>query len=128
MLIDKEDALADAEIGEADSRTSLEQLLPLLQGDQGAALADPGLTRLSAEQLMALRRLALRQAELCLERRRLLQYPDQNDKHQPGDVTACTAHIAMLEQECQRWAALAENAKYYWQHPDVMAQIARRLG
>jgi hypothetical protein len=40
----------------------------------------------------------------------------------------CAARIDMLEHECQSWLALAENAKYYRQHPDVMTQIARRLG
>lgn len=132
MLIDKEDALTDAEVGEADSRTSLEQLLPLLQGGHIAALADAGLTLLDAGQLMALRSLALHQAELCVERRRLLHYPmryctDQSNKDQPGDETARATQIAMLEQECQRWVTLAENAQYYRQYPEVMVQIARRL-
>jgi hypothetical protein len=134
MLADKEDAQMNAEIGKADSRTSLEQLLPLLQRSPAAALADAGLTLLGAEQLMALRRLALHQAELCDERRDLLQclawYCVEYGRRDPSrsrGLRACAAHIAMLEQESQRWLALAENAKYYQQHPGAAEAIAHRL-
>lgn len=114
----------DTEAIRADSRTSLEQMISLLQGGHVAALADVGLTSLNTEQLASLRRLAFHQAELCVERRRLLQCP----KHQPADVRASTAQIAMLEQERQHWVTLAENAHYYQQHPDVTAKISAGSG
>jgi len=125
-------AEADREVVEADSRTSLEQLLPLLQGGYTAALADAGVTSLGTGQLDSLRRLAMHQAELCVERRDLLQYllwycAEYCKKHPSRGATACAAQIAMLEQECQRWITLAENARYYQQHPDVAAKISRRI-
>jgi len=125
-------AEADREVVEADSRTSLEQQLPLLQGGHTAALADAGVTSLGTGQLDSLHRLAMHQAELCVERRDLLQCllwycAEYCKKHPSRGTTACAAQIAMLEQECQRWITLAENARYYQQHPDVTSQISRRI-
>lgn len=122
-----QDAGMDRDVVEADSRTSLEQLMPLLQGARAAALADAGLTSLDARQLTALHRLASHQAQLCVERRDLLQClawhcAEYNSKHSSRRMAACAAQVAMLEQECQRWITLAENARYYQQHPDVTAK------
>jgi hypothetical protein len=70
MLTDKEGTQTNAKIGEADSRTSLEQLIPLLQGSPAAALADAGLTLLGTEQLVALEQRELFTGALLYDGRR----------------------------------------------------------
>jgi len=132
MLETTEDTGTDTEATEADSRTSLERMIALLQGGQGAALADPALTRLGAGQLDSLRRHASYQAALCLERasqllRLMLCSVESSEKLQPDDLTTSAAHVAMLVHERERWMTLAENARYYQQHPDVAAKISRSL-
>jgi hypothetical protein len=132
MLEATEDTPTDTEVTEADSCTSLEQMISLLQGGQGAALADPGLTRLDPEQLDSLRRHASYQAALCLERatqllRLMLYSVEYRQKLQPDDLAISSTHVTMLVEERQRWMTLAENAQYYQQHPDVAAKISHYL-
>lgn len=132
MLIDKEDAQADTEDLEADSRTSLERLISLLQGDHAAALADAGLIGLSDEQLSSIHRHALCQGERCYDQaslmlRLMLRCAQHRESQQSNELTAGAAQIATLVQERQRWLTLAENAQYYRQHPDAAEKIARGL-
>lgn len=132
MLETTEDTGIDTEAIEADSRTSLEQMISLLQGGQGAALADAALTRLGAEQLDSLRRHASYHAALCIERasqllRLMLCSIESSEKLQPDDLTTSATHVTMLVHERERWMALAENARYYQQHPEVAAKISRSL-
>lgn len=131
-LENRKDPRTDTEAVEADSRTSLEQMISLLQGGQGAALADAGLTRLGAEQLDSLHRHASHQARLCRERANqllwLMLYWMEDGEHPPDDLVASATQVATLAQERQRWMALAENARYYRQHPEVAAKISRSLG
>jgi hypothetical protein len=132
MPTGKEDAQADTENCEADSRTSLEQLISLLQGGHAAALADAGLTGLGVEQLSAIHRHALYQGEQCYEQASLLLRlmcccAQHRENLQPNELAAGAAQIATLVQERQRWRTLAENAQYYQQHPDAAEKIARGL-
>ena len=128
----EQDAGTELEMVEADSRTSLEQMISLLQGGQGAALADPGLTRLDPDQLDSMRRHASYHAALCLERatqllRLMLYSVEYRQKLQPDDLTISANHVKMIVDERERWLALAENARYYQEHPDVTAKISRSL-
>jgi cell division protein FtsB len=132
MLTDKEDAQADTEDCEADSRTSLERLISLLQGGCTAALADAGLTGLSVEQLSSIHRHASYQAEQCYDQASLLLRlmcccVQHRENLQPNELAAGAAQIATLVQERQRWMTLAENAQYYQQHRDAAEKIARGL-
>ena len=47
---------------------------------------------------------------------------------QPEDLTISANHVKMMVEERQRWLVLAENARYYQEHPDVTAAISRGLG
>ena len=132
MLTDKEDAQTDMEDFEADSRTSLELLISLLQGGHAAALADAGLTGLGVEQLSSVHRHALYQGEQCYEQASLLLRlmcccSQHRENLQSNELAAGAAQIATLLQERQRWMTLAENAQYYQQHPDRAEKIARGL-
>jgi hypothetical protein len=132
MQKNEQDARTDAEVIEADSRTSLEQMISLLQGGEGPTLADPGLTRLDTGQLESLRRHASHQAALCLERAtqllRLMLYSVENSRDlQPDDLAVNADHVMMLVEEQRRWMTLAENARYYQQHPDA-AERGLRFG
>jgi hypothetical protein len=128
MLDNRQDTWAGTNAAEADSRTSLEQVISLLQGGQGAPLADAGLARLGAEQLNVLRRHASYQAALCLERasqllRLMLHCAEHHEQHLSEELTATATQVAMLSQERERWTTLAENAQYYQQNPDIAARI-----
>ena len=132
MLTDKEGEQADTEDFEADSRTSLEQLISLLQGDHAAALADAGLTGLGVEQLSSIHRHALSQGEQCYDQanlllRLMLCCARHRENLQSNEMAAGAAQIATLVQDRQRWMTLAENARYYQQHPDAAEKIARGL-
>lgn len=132
MLTDKEEPQTGTEVCEVDSRTSLEQLISLLQGGHTAALADAGLTTLSVEQLDSIQRHASHQAEQCIERASLLlrlmcHCAEYRDRPQSDELIAGAAQVSMLVQERQRWMALAENAQYYQQHPGAAGRIARGL-
>lgn len=97
-LENRKDPRTDTEAVEADSRTSLEQMISLLQGGQGAALADAGLTRLGAEQLDSLHRHASHQARLCRERANqllwLMLYWMEDGEHPPDDLVASAGCFA----------------------------------
>lgn len=132
MLENGQDAGMDMKAIEAESRTSLEQMISLLQGGEGMPLADAGLTRLGAEQLDSLRRHASYQAALCLERasqllRLMLYCAEHHEEHLSEDLTATAAQVAMLSQERERWTILAENARYYQEYPDIAAAISSGL-
>lgn len=122
----------DAEVIESDSCTSLEQMISLLQGGEGPALADPGLTRLDTGKLESLRLHASHQAALSLERatqllRLMLYRVEYGHDLQPDDLAVSASHVVMLVEERRRWMVLAENARYYQQHPDA-AERGLRFG
>lgn len=121
----EQDARTNAEVIESDSRTSLEQMISLLQCGEGPTLADPGLARLDTGQLESLRRHAPHQAALCLERAtqllRLMLYSVEYGRDvQPGDLAVNANHVLMLVKEQRCWMTLVGNARYYQQHTDAV--------
>lgn len=120
-----------APIAPVSAVTPLDDALHLLQADPGHSLADPGLSRLTPAALDRLFLAARRQAEqshdgilLLLD---LLHYAAPagggHGRLLPRVVHQLRHHV----ENQQRWQALADNAAYYRDNPQVAERIAARL-
>lgn len=113
-----------------DEATPLDRVLNVLQG-LDAADADSALAQFGAGPLDVLTSGAALQASLCAERMRslfeLLDCCTASGTLPPSrQVLSRTAQqLLALLAEHQRWLQLADNARYYRDHPDMAARVAR---
>jgi hypothetical protein len=112
------------------SQTSLQRLLDLLQGEAGTTLADVGIAPRERDELDRISLAAYHESETCLDRMRcMLELLDGYLAGQatPPDevVIAAIADLRRVLSDYERWHALADNAAYYRDNPDVARSVSR---
>ena len=121
---------ADLPPGLAEGPTPLETLLNLLQGGGPHALADSGIAACDTQHLDRISAAAELESDDCLDRIRclleLLEASLAPAAHQLARITltGTLRHLTRLLNDHQRWRALADNAAYYRDHPEVARQVA----
>lgn len=113
--------------------TAIECVLGLLQGEARDVLADAGITGYDAQRLDRLSAAAKLESENCFDRIRCLldllnACLPQLQPHPNALFIGVCGHLATLVADFERWQALAENAAYYRDHPQVALQIAAARG
>ncbi|KLI98715.1 hypothetical protein [Luteimonas sp. FCS-9] len=115
----------------ASTQGPLRRILDLVQGTPGAVLADVRVATLERAQIETLSRLALREADACVDRSRmllhLLELSMPRCAPDPQRVTEITQHAARLITDAKIWRELAGNATFYVEHPDVAARLRHDL-
>ncbi|MGH6752255.1 MAG: hypothetical protein ACREDP_08820 [Bradyrhizobium sp.] len=130
--IDKLTRLTFADIppGLAAGPTPLETLLTLMQGDTACPLADPGIAAYHPDKLDSINAAAQLQSDDCLDRMHcLLELLDASLTHNPSPLahltlTGAIRHLTRSLTDHQRWHALADNAAYYRDHPQIANEVA----
>lgn len=121
---------ADAPPGLAEGLTPLEILLSLLQGDNACVGDDTGIAGYLPRNLDRISAAAKLESDACRDRMRcLLELLDASLAAGPPTLTRATLtgglrHLACLLSDHQRWHALANNAAYYRDHPEIARTIA----
>ena len=114
----------------AEGPTPLETLLNLLQGGHPCVLADPGIAAYDPQNLERIRTAAELESDECLDRMHcLLELLDAGLATDPPALAQATLigtvrHLTRFLTDHQRWHALADNAAYYRDHPDIANTIA----
>ena len=132
QAIDKLASLTFADIppGLAEGPTPLETLLNLLQGGHACVLADPGIAAYDPQNLERIRTAAELESDECLDRMHcLLELLDAGLTTDPLALAHATLigtvrHLTRFLSDHQRWHALADNAAYYRDHPEIANQVA----
>lgn len=121
---------ADVPPGLAEGPTPLETLLNLLQGGSPCALADSGIAARDPQTLDRISAAAQLESDDCLDRihclLELLHASLTTDPPALSQITLIGAlrHLTRFLTDHQRWHALADNAAYYRDHPEVARQVA----
>ena len=114
----------------AEGPTPLETLLSLLQGQGDRILADRGIAAYDPQTLDRISANAELESDDCLDRMHcLLELLDATLATDPPTLAHATLigtvrHLTRFLSDHQRWHALADNAAYYRDHPDIANTIA----
>lgn len=117
-----------------DSPSPIETLIHLLQGGGDYVLADPGIAGYGRPILDHITGAALRQSEQCLEQMRCLLSLLYTHLNVETPVIArhtrsyAVKRIYGLLSDHERWRALADNASFYRDHPEVARRVAATNG
>ena len=123
---------ADIPPGLAEGPTPLETLLNLLQGEGDRLLVDRGIAAYDPPILDRISANAELESDDCLDRMHcLLELLDAGLTTDPPALAHATVigtvrHLTRFLADHQRWHALADNAAYYRDHPDIANQVAAR--
>lgn len=113
-----------------DTPSPIETLVHLLQGGGDYVLADPGIAGYGRPMLDRISGAALRQSEQCMEQMRcLLSLLYAHLNVESPDIARDTRTYAVkriygLLSDHERWRALADNASFYRDHPEVARRVA----
>jgi hypothetical protein len=132
QAVDKLASLTFADIPPAlaEGPTPLETLLNLLQGGGACVLADPGIAAYDPQSLDRISAAAELESDDCLDRMHcLLELLDAGLATDPPALAQATLigtvrHLTRFLSDHQRWHALADNAAYYRDHPEIANTIA----
>lgn len=123
-----------AQAGIELERSSLDEAISALLGDAGDHDADAGIAGFDAVRLGMLQRAAQRESEDSLGRLRCLlelfdstlalgSLPMSRDA-----LHRLSYHLLRTLSDHERWRALASNAVYYRDHPELAARVAEAVG
>jgi len=121
---------ADIPPGLAEGPTPLETLLSLLQGQGDRILADRGIAAYDPQTLDRISTAAELESDDCLDRMHcLLELLDATLANDPPTLAHATLigtvrHLTRFLSDHQRWHALADNAAYYRDHPEIASTIS----
>ena len=113
-----------------DGPSPIETLVHLLQGGGDYVLADPGIAGYGRPMLDHISGAALRQSEQCLDQMRCLLSLLYAHLNVEAPViardtrTSAVKRIYGLLSDHERWRALADNASFYRDHPEVARRVA----
>ncbi|WP_152540904.1 hypothetical protein [Luteimonas huabeiensis] len=122
-----------AQAGVELERSPLDEAIGALLGGTGDQDADAGIAGFDAERLDALQRAAQRESEDCLSRLRcLLELLDSSLvvgslPLSRDSLHRLSYHLLRALSDHERWHALAANAGYYRDHPELAERVAQAL-